>query len=162
MGGRRWFNVESKSFEFALEASGVCIIERGRNSTSSITLGKEGAHWLGSGMTETTLLSADHGFVRTCREAGRFVVLQKNKNYLGRYVFVTEYGAKSRKGLVVILEGHDRWKWRGFSLVLNGKSQPAVSQAGTSKWVSWPPSSHAGNRNPKVGKSQLSPQFSLF
>lgn len=44
MGGRRWFNVESKSLEFALKGLGVRIIERGHNTMSNITLGKEGAH----------------------------------------------------------------------------------------------------------------------
>ncbi len=69
-------------------------------------------------MAYIALLSHDQGFVRTCKEEGKVFILQKNKNDRGRYVSVTEYGAKSRKGSVVIPEGHDRWGWRGFSLAM--------------------------------------------
>jgi hypothetical protein len=68
MGGKRWFNVESKSFEFCLDSVGVQIIERGRkNSVSCITLGKEGAQWIRKNMAAIILQPIDQGFTRTCR-----------------------------------------------------------------------------------------------
>jgi hypothetical protein len=164
MGGSRWFNIESKSFEFALEGTGVRIIERGRNSVSNITLGKEGTKWLGIGMAAIVKLSPEQSFVRTHREEGRVFILQKNKNDRGRFVSVTEYGAKHRMGSVVIPEGHDRWGWRGFNLALNGvmgKSQPAANQASTSRGLSRPTTSENGNGEVKKGEPQLGPQVSL-
>jgi hypothetical protein len=80
MGGRRWFNVESKSFEFVLESPGVRIIERGHNNVSNLNLGKEGVKWIRKGMADIISLPHDHSFARTCREEGRDFVLQKNKN----------------------------------------------------------------------------------
>jgi hypothetical protein len=68
MGGRRWSNVESKSFEFALESAGVRIIEGECNSVSSISLGKDGTQWIRKGMADIILQPPDQGFARTCRE----------------------------------------------------------------------------------------------
>jgi hypothetical protein len=92
MGGRRWFNNESKSFEFALESSGIRIIERGRKSASSLTLGKEGVQWIHKGMTDVSAEPPEQSFAKTLREEGRVFVLQKNRNDHGRFVSVTEYG----------------------------------------------------------------------
>jgi hypothetical protein len=131
MGGRRWFIVESKSFEFCLDSPGVQIIERGcKNSVSRVTLGKDGAQWFRKNMVAITSQSIDQGFTRTCREAGKVFVLQKNKNDRGRYVSVTEYGYQKRRGSLVIPEGDEGWGWRGFSIALNdvmGHSQPATN-----------------------------------
>jgi hypothetical protein len=82
------------------------VIERGRNSVSSITLGIKGAHWLRLGTADVSILSPDHGFVRTFRDNGTVIVLQTNKNTKGRYILVTEFRVQHRKGLVVIPEGH--------------------------------------------------------
>lgn len=84
MGGRRWFNVESKSFEFVLESPGVRIIERGRNNVSNPNLGKEGVKWIRKGMADIISLTHDQSFARTCREEGRVFVLQKNKKFSGQ------------------------------------------------------------------------------
>ncbi len=92
MGGRQWFNIESKYFEFTLEHPGMSIIERGRNNVGNLTLGKEGTQWLRKGMADLSSQPLNQGFVRTCREEGRVFILQKNKNDQGRYVSVTEYG----------------------------------------------------------------------
>ena len=74
------------------------IIERGRNSVSNISLGKESAKWLGIGMAAIVKLSPEQSFVRTHREEGRVFILQKNKNDRGRYVSVTEYGVGGNPG----------------------------------------------------------------
>lgn len=45
MGDKKYFHVESKSFDLIREAgiNGLCIIERGKKFMSSIVLDKEGA-----------------------------------------------------------------------------------------------------------------------
>jgi hypothetical protein len=139
MGNRRWFNIESKSFEFALEehggSVGVSIIERGRNSVSGITLGTKGSTWLRKGMAEVHKLPPDQGYVRTLRDEGKTIILQKNRNARGRFISVTEYGVQRRQGSVIIPEGQELWGWRGFSLAIEGlfgNSKPASGKAGTS------------------------------
>ena len=42
------------------------------------------------------------------------MIFQKNKNERGQYISVLEYGAKNSKGSIVILEGKNRWEWKGI------------------------------------------------
>ena len=106
MGNKRWFNIESKSFKFALVERGglvgMSIIERGRNNVSNITLGPKGSAWLRKGMTDVHKLPPDQSFVRTIREEGKIVILQKNRNDKGHFISVTKYGVQRRQGSVVI------------------------------------------------------------
>jgi hypothetical protein len=82
MGDRKYFHVESKSFDFIKEAgtNGICIIERGKNYMSSITLGKEGATWVQSLMVEATNTSSNKQLLKTFREANKVFVCQKQRN----------------------------------------------------------------------------------
>ena len=94
MGDKRCFNVGYKSFEMIMDddGKGMRIIERARNNMSSITLGRDGAHWLQLGMVDLILRSPDQGFVRTQREQGKVYVPWKNRNNRGRFISVTEFG----------------------------------------------------------------------
>jgi hypothetical protein len=59
MEDKRCFNVGSKSFEMIMDddGKGMRIIERARNNMSSITLGRDEAHWLQLGMVDLILRS---------------------------------------------------------------------------------------------------------
>lgn len=140
MGNRRWFSIESKSFEFNVEECGgilsLCIIERGRNKVHTISLGTKGMEWLRQGMIEVHGHPKDIGFIRTLWEDSKTFVLQKNRNEKGRFLLVIEFGVQRRHDSLVIPEGDDLWGWRGFSLAMNGilgKIQLAMEGAGPSK-----------------------------
>ena len=142
----------------------MSIIERGRSSVSSLSLGKEGVQWLRKGMADISSQPLDHSFVRTCREEGRVLILQKNRNDRGRYVSVMEYGVKRRQGSIAIQEGHDKWGWRGFSLAINGLlgyTKPATTQPGTLQGLSRPPSPRNDDCSTKLGKAPIPQQSSL-
>jgi hypothetical protein len=82
MGDRKYFHVESKSFDLIKEAgtNGICIIECGKNYMSSIALGKEGATWVQSLMVEAANTSSDKQLLKTFREANKVFVCQKQWN----------------------------------------------------------------------------------
>ncbi len=113
MGNRRWFSIESKSFEFNVEERGatfgLCITERGRNKVHTISLGTKGMEWLRQGMIEVHGHPRDIGFIRTLWEDSKTFVLQKNRNEKGSFLLVIEFGVQCCHGSLVILEGDDLW-----------------------------------------------------
>ena len=76
MGDRKYFHVESKSFDLIKEAdtNGICIIEHGKNFLSSITLDKEGAAWFQRLMVDAATSSPYKQFLKTFREANKVFV----------------------------------------------------------------------------------------
>jgi hypothetical protein len=95
MGDRKYFHVESKSFDLIKEAdtNGICIIERGKIFLSSITLGKEGAIWFQSLMVKAATSSPDKQILKTFREANKVFVCHRQSNARGRFVSLKEYEA---------------------------------------------------------------------
>ena len=121
MEGRKFFFIESKSFEVLLYGgnSGLQLIERGKNHVGKITWGREGAQCLCSTMAEVVTLPLNKSYSKTLRENGTVFVLQKNRNDRGWFLTVTEYGGSRNKGHVVILVGRDMWGWRGLAQVVS-------------------------------------------
>ena len=65
-------------------------------------------------MEEVVALPSEQNVVKTFREAEWVMIFQKHKNERGRYISVSEYGAKNSKGSVDIPECKNRWGWRGI------------------------------------------------
>ena len=63
MGEKRYFHVESKSFEIVKNAIEVSIIERGRKHLSSVLMGFATALWLRDALLEITKLSNDQNLL---------------------------------------------------------------------------------------------------
>lgn len=55
-------------------------------------------------MEEVVALPSKQNVVKTFREAEWVMIFQKHKNERGRYISVSEYGAKNSKGSVDIPE----------------------------------------------------------
>ena len=90
------------------------IFERLRKSMNNIIFGKAGIQWFCASMKEVVALPSEQNVVKTFREAWWVMIFQKNKNERGQYILVLEYGAKNSKGSIVILEGKNRWEWKGI------------------------------------------------
>ena len=143
MAGRKFFFIESKSFEVLLDGSNsrLQLIERGKNRMSNITWGREGAKWFCSTMAKVVSLPMD----KLLREDGTVFVFQKNRNDRGRFLTVMTYGDLRHKGHVVVPVGRDMWGWRKLAQVLSelvtpmkfvtsGKSRPAESYRSRNSW----------------------------
>ena len=109
MANWKYFHIESKSFDLITEAGniGLCIIERGKNYLSNITMGREGADWFKSLMAEAANTSPDKHLLKTFREANKVFVIQKQHNERGRFILMKEFGVSKNKGYIVIPEGKD-------------------------------------------------------
>ena len=110
-GGRLFFHIELKSIEFVLAKRGrTCslqVIEWGRNN---ILLSKEVAQWFCLVVAEVLTLPPDHIVFKSCWEAEKVFVVQKNRNDQGRYIAVMKYEAKINKGSVILPEGQQSWE----------------------------------------------------
>ena len=75
MGGSTFFFVESKAFEFSVEEGGTFyslrIIEKGRDSSRFVTLGKKSAKRLLFNVEELASKQSPAQFSRTFRKVGR-------------------------------------------------------------------------------------------
>ena len=120
MGDTRFFHVESKSFELIKNAFEVCIIERGRQHRSEVSMGFATALWFRDAILEVAKLSRDQNVFRSFREGNKVYVIQKQRNDRGNFVTVTVLGDSKGRGGVIILEGRESWGWRGISMEVDG------------------------------------------
>jgi hypothetical protein len=76
MDNRRFFHVDSKSYEITREGNtkGINIIERGRNHQSNVVFGSEGARWFQAGLHEVAHLPPEHKFQKTFREGAKVFI----------------------------------------------------------------------------------------
>jgi hypothetical protein len=120
----------SKSFEVLLDGttSGIQIIERGKNCTSKIALGRDGAKWFCSSMVEICSTPVDQNYSRSFREAAVAFVIQKNWNGRGSFISVAAYGGGRNKDYMVILVGRDLWGCRGLYQILSELVAPEKLQ----------------------------------
>ena len=128
MGTKRFFQVESKSFELVKNAIEVSIIERGRKHTSTVSMGFAAAFWFRDSLLEVAKLSNDQNAFRSFKEGNKVYVLQKQRNTRGSFVTITVLGDSKGRGGVIIPEGKDSWGWRGVSMELQGLLNPAVAE----------------------------------
>ena len=91
MGGSTFFFVESKTFEFSVEEGGTFyslrIIEKGRDSSRFVTLGKESAKRLLFNVEELTSKQSPVQFSRTFREENK---TQFGSNACGNFLLVSK------------------------------------------------------------------------
>ena len=120
MGNKRFFQVESKLFEFVKNAIEVSIIERGRKHTSTVLMGFAAAFWFHDSLLEVAKLSNDQNAFRLFREGNKVYVVQKQRNNRGSFVTVTVLGDSKGQSGVIIPEGRDSWGWHGVSMELQG------------------------------------------
>ena len=120
MGDKRYFHVESKSFELIKNAFEVCIIERGRQHRSEVSMGFAAALWFWDAILEVAKFSREQNVFRSFREGNKVYVIQKQRNDRGNFVTVTVLGDSKGKGGVIIPEGRESWGWRGISLEVDG------------------------------------------
>ena len=120
MSEKRFFHVESKSFEIVKNAIELSIIERGRKHISIVSMGFAAAFGLRDALVEITKLSTDQNLFRSFREGNKVFVLQKQRNGSGRFVTITVLGDAKGKGCVIIPEGREASGWRGMSHEING------------------------------------------
>ena len=128
MGDKRYFHVESKSFELIKNAFEVCIIERGRQHRSEVSMGFAAALWFWDAILEVAKLSREQNVFRSFREGNKVYVIQKQRNDRGNFVTVTVLGDSKGKGGVIIPEGRESWGWRGISLEVDGLLRSKASE----------------------------------
>ena len=119
MGERRFFHVESKSFELARHDSGICITERGKNHTSNLMMGVVIEKWCQDALLDLAQ-SIDQNAFRSFHEGNKVFVIQKQMNNKRLFVSLTVLGDSRGKGNVIILDGKETRGWRGFSHELDG------------------------------------------
>ena len=120
MGGSTFFFVESKTFEFSVEEGGTFyslrIIEKGRDSSHFVTLGKESAKRMLFNLEELASKQSLVQFSRTFREGNKIFIIQLGSIASGNFLLVFELIHGRRRGSIVILEGKlGKW-WGGFGL----------------------------------------------
>ena len=136
MGDKRYFQVESKSFEIVKHAYEVNLIDRGRNHVSNVSMRFAAASWFHDALLEVARLTNNQNVFRSFREGNKVFVVQKQRNDRGRFVTVTVLGDSKGRGCVIILEGRDAGGWRGVSHEINGLLLPKVNekQSSNHRW----------------------------
>ena len=97
MGGKRSFRIELKHFGLALEEGSpnhVTFSERGEYHLNTVSIGKEGAQWLGHIMEENIVREGEKAFVRMLCENGKTYVIWQYSNSYGRYLEVMHVKGK--------------------------------------------------------------------
>ena len=120
MSEKRFFHVESKSFEIVKNAIELSIIERGRKHMSIVSMGFAAAFWLRDALVEITKVPTEQNLFRSFREGNKVFVLQKQRNGRGWFVTITVLGDVKGRGCVIVPEGRDAWGWQGMSHEING------------------------------------------
>ncbi len=77
MGDKRYFQIESKSFELVKHAFELSIIERGRGHSSSVAMGFAAAIWFRDVLLEVAKLHTEQNLFRSFREGNKVFVVQK-------------------------------------------------------------------------------------
>ena len=94
MRGSTFFFVESKAFEFFVKEGGTFyslgIIEKGRDSSRFVTLGKESAKRLLFNMEELASKQSPVQFSRPFREGNKIVIIQLGSNVGGNFLLVSK------------------------------------------------------------------------
>ena len=137
MGGSTFFFVESKAFEFSVEEGGTFyslrIIEKGRDSSRFVTLGKKSAKRLLFNVEELASKQSPVQFSRTFREGNKIFIIQLGSNASGNFLLVFELIHGRRKGSIVILEGKLGKGWGGFGLHLRKTLEDSLLRQGHSE-----------------------------
>jgi hypothetical protein len=120
MGDKRYFQIESKSFELVKHAFELSIIERGRGHSSSVSMGFAAAIWFRDVLLEVANLHAEQNLFRSFCERNKIFVVQKQRNGRGGFVTVPVLGDSKGRGCVIVPEGRDTWGWRGLSKEVDG------------------------------------------
>jgi hypothetical protein len=128
MGGSRFLQVESKSFEIVKHVSTLSIIERSRSHVSSVSMGFLAARWCREALLEVANLTTEKHLFRSFRERNSVFVIQKQRNGRGGFVSITVLGESRGKGIVFIPEGRDGKGWRGVSNVIHDLLTPMVPE----------------------------------
>ena len=154
MGERRFFQVESKSFELLRSDGELRITERGKNHLSYVTMGIVTARWFCDALLEVASISIDQNAFWSFREGNKVIVIQKQMNGKGRFVSVVVLGESKSKGTVIILEGKGTRGWKGFSLEVAGFLPPTVGekiQYGGQRQPGMDPGGSMGQHNLNAG-----------
>ena len=117
-----FFFVKSKTFEFSVEEGGTFnllrILEKGRDSSCFVTLGKESAKRLLFNVEELASKQSPVQFSRTCREGNKIFIIQWGSNAHGNFLLISELIHGQCKGSIVIAEGKLGRGWGRFGLHL--------------------------------------------
>jgi hypothetical protein len=111
MGERRFFQIESKSFELLRSDGELRITERGKNHLSYVKMGIGTTRWFCDALLEVASISIDQNAFRSFREGNKVFVIQKQMNGKGRFVSVAVPGESKSKGTVIIPEGKGTRGW---------------------------------------------------
>jgi hypothetical protein len=115
MGLSRWFFVETKSFEFAME-EGVSVsrgFERSRGIMCSTSMGKVTVLWLLAILEELLKAETSKVFLKFTRVGSKAYIVQRCANRFGHYLFVAEYCSCGQRGFIVVPERGGKG-WSGF------------------------------------------------
>ena len=92
--GPRFSLSESKTIEFSVEESGnfylLRILEKGRDSSCFVTLGKESAKRLLFNVEELASKQSPVQFSRMFREGNKIFIIQLGSNARGNFLFIFE------------------------------------------------------------------------
>ena len=107
--GRRWFSIDSKSFEFKVEGEGrksqVFITERHKRRISWIRFG-EGARILLKGVESFRRKACKNSRGLEWRENGRRYSLELKKNDVGRFLLYSVADANGKRHRLLFPEGN--------------------------------------------------------
>ena len=108
--GRRWFSIDSKSFELKVEGEGrkvqVIITERQRGRSSWIRFGEEGARILLKGVESIRREAGKNSRGVEWRENGRRYSLESSKNDVGRFILCSVANEDGKRHRLFFLEGN--------------------------------------------------------
>ena len=108
-GGRRWFAVESKSFELLIDDVGGksrgCIWERCRGLTSWIRFGDASLSCLLAGVETYCRGSDDRSWSLVWEEEGRKYSLERRSNEVGRFILCFVRDIEAKRFCLIFLEG---------------------------------------------------------
>eukprot|EP00261_Vitis_vinifera_P028713 XP_010663052.1 PREDICTED: uncharacterized protein LOC104882269 [Vitis vinifera] len=163
-GGRRWFAVESKSFELLIDVVGGklrgCIWEKCRGLTSWIRFGDESLSCLLAGVETCCRGSDDRRWSLVWEEGGRKYSLEHRLNEAGRFILCSVRDIEAKRFCPIFLEGKGSFggwnilakKLREVGVVPTGGLKDPLSLEGLLKEKELMPRTYADVAKSKTGR----------
>lgn len=100
------FLIDHKLFEFKRENEKWWrTTKRSQCVVKYISINVEAMAWLVSTVTECAASVGSSEFLKTHGKGNQVLVVQRCHNYYGRFFWLSKFGHKKKRGLIVVLEG---------------------------------------------------------
>jgi hypothetical protein len=105
----RQFVVEAKSFTFLalVDKSELRLEERRKGFISSLSLSLQCSDWLADMVEAASLSLGEEDFVKTFREKGKVLKIQKHWSKSGRFLMASVFAEGCRRRGIWLPEGHE-------------------------------------------------------